>query len=108
MTMSQQTQANQYLPKIAACYCTSVSSTFNSDADVFHRDGAPLSVDLSLAFTETRALNQRDIDNLDRLNEFNRSGRGTEYNNVFASNSDYNVAQANELPGTIGGPGTGA
>tara|TARA_E500000318_G_scaffold21783_1_gene22156 strand:- start:6295 stop:7272 length:978 start_codon:yes stop_codon:yes gene_type:complete len=107
MTMSAQTQANQYLPKIAACYCTNVSSTFNTDADVFHRDGAPLSVDLSISFTETRALNQVDIDGLAQSTTFDPRGRGTDYSSVFGQSSDYNTALNNDLPGTTGGPGTG-
>ena len=55
---------NNFIPKIHSCYLTGVGSTFNSTTNMFHSDGAPLEVDISLSFQETRALNRTDITKL--------------------------------------------
>jgi hypothetical protein len=55
---------NKFIPKIHSCYLTGVGSTFNSTTNMFHSDGAPLEVDISLSFQETRALNRTDITQL--------------------------------------------
>jgi hypothetical protein len=56
---------NRFIPKIYACYLTQVETTFNSDANVFFNDGAPLSLDMSLQFQEVRALARNDIEALE-------------------------------------------
>ena len=52
---------NRFIPKIYACYLTSVNSTLNSTSGMFHKDGAPIEVDVSVTYQETRALNRTDI-----------------------------------------------
>ena len=54
---------NKFIPRIYSCYLTGVGSTFNSTTNMFHSDGAPLEVDISLSFQETRTLNRADITN---------------------------------------------
>jgi hypothetical protein len=54
--------SNKYIPKIYSCFLTGVGSTFNSSANMFHRDGAPIEVDVTLSYTETRELHRGDID----------------------------------------------
>jgi hypothetical protein len=57
-------QENKFIPRIYSCYLVSVESAFNSTTNMFHEDGAPLEVDVSLSYQETRALTRTDIDNL--------------------------------------------
>lgn len=60
---------NNYLPKIFACYLTSLSTTFNQKNNVFHLDdGSPFDLSLALEFTESRVLNRIDIDALEAGN----------------------------------------
>ena len=58
---------NPYLPKIFSCYLGGFNSTFNTTSAAWHKDGAPLEVDISLTFQETRALTQADIYNLNSI-----------------------------------------
>jgi hypothetical protein len=55
---------NPYLPKIFGCYLKSCGSNFNSSTNIFRPDGAPIEVDISLGFEETRMLTRRDITEL--------------------------------------------
>ena len=66
---------NTYIPKIFACYLTSVNSTFNASTSVFHSEGEPLEVDVALTFQETRALTRTDIINLEASQNLD-AGRG--------------------------------
>jgi hypothetical protein len=50
-----------YLPKIFETYLTTFSTSYNSSMNLFHPDGAPVEVDIQLAFMETRALTLSDI-----------------------------------------------
>jgi hypothetical protein len=54
-------QENQYIPGIWSCYLTTVNSTFNSSSNMYFKDNAPLEVDISLSFQETRVLNRNDL-----------------------------------------------
>ena len=56
---------NKFIPKIFSCYLVSIESSFNSTTNMFHRDGAPLEVDISVSYQETRTLTRTDIDNLE-------------------------------------------
>mgnify|MGYP001338228415 CR=1 FL=1 len=67
---------NPYLPKIFACYLGGFNATFNTTAAAWHPGGAPLEVDVSLTFTESRALNAIDINALEGL-----AGNGNYYDN---------------------------
>lgn len=52
---------NEYFPKIFSCYLSSTTSVFNSSSNMFRPDGAPIEVDITLAFQETRMLTRQDI-----------------------------------------------
>ena len=54
-------EENPYIPGIWSCYLTAVNSNFNSSANMYFTDNAPLEVDLSLTYQETRVLNRNDM-----------------------------------------------
>jgi hypothetical protein len=55
------TEENKYIPKIyEECYLVSFSSTYNADTNMFHSDGSPVGVDISLKFQESKALTRED------------------------------------------------
>jgi len=56
----------KHIPKIFECYLTDVKTTFNQSAASFFKDGAPVEVDLSFSFKETRALTADDIIKLEQ------------------------------------------
>jgi hypothetical protein len=60
------TGENPYIPRIYSCYLTQVESTFNSDANVYFNNSAPLQVDISLQFQETRVLTRNDIEDMEK------------------------------------------
>jgi len=74
---------NRYIPKIFACYLTSVNSTFNASTSAFHSEGEPLEVDVALTFQETRALTRTDIENLEEEQSLD-TGRGIGRNGLAA------------------------
>jgi len=53
---------NQNIPKILPCYLRSISHTINPTGGGFRNDGKANEIDLSLAFTEFRALQSQDIE----------------------------------------------
>tara|TARA_R110000823_G_C15908061_1_gene497483 strand:- start:590 stop:1591 length:1002 start_codon:yes stop_codon:yes gene_type:complete len=55
---------NTFIPRIYECYLVSVETNFNSTTNAFHADGAPLEVDMSLTYQETRVLTRADIENM--------------------------------------------
>ena len=72
---------NPYIPKLFSCYLTGVQSTFNTTSGAFHRDGAPLEIDISLSYQETRALNRQDILDLEDAQNLS-GGRGIDENGL--------------------------
>jgi len=56
---------NKFLPAIYSSYLTTVGTTFNSGANMFYNDGAPLEVDMSLTYQETRVLQRDDLINME-------------------------------------------
>ena len=52
---------NEFIPKLFECYLLSTTSAFNSDSNIYRPDGAPISVDISLQFQESRMLTRDDI-----------------------------------------------
>lgn len=60
-----ETGENKFIPRIYSCYLTQVESTFNSDANLYFDNSAPLVVDISLQYQETRALTRNDIISMD-------------------------------------------
>jgi hypothetical protein len=55
---------NEYLPYIYPCYLDTLTTSFNSSANMYRTDGAPVEVDVSITFRETRALIRNDIETL--------------------------------------------
>jgi hypothetical protein len=53
---------NLNIPKILPCYLRSVSHTINPTGGGFRNDGKPNEIDLTLTFSEFRALNSQDIE----------------------------------------------
>lgn len=53
---------NNHLPKLHDCVCTKVDTNFAPNGVwLAHRDGEPISISLSLGFTETQKNTQKDI-----------------------------------------------
>ena len=52
---------NKFIPAIYSSYLTTVGTTFNSGANMFYNDGAPLEVDMALTYQETRVLQRDDL-----------------------------------------------
>lgn len=56
---------NPYLPRVWRCFMSDFSSAYNtSSANMWHEDGSPVDVDISMAFQEVRALRKKDIEDL--------------------------------------------
>jgi len=56
-------EENESLPAIYNCVCTNVSTNYTPEGFwVAHKDGVPVSYNLSLAFTETQKITQEDIE----------------------------------------------
>ena len=69
---------NLNLPRLYSCYLNSVATTYNGAAGrVYFKDGAPVDINLSLSFQESRILNKKDVDML--------SGGGNLNINSFSS-----------------------
>ena len=64
---------NKYYAGIHNCYLMNISAAYNTITNSYYGDGAPLDVNLSLGFQETKALTQDDII---RLQEFVETGEG--------------------------------
>lgn len=56
------------LPKIAQCYLTSLSATYNSSTNAFYSDDSPLETDVSVTFQETKALTRNMLEKLEQGN----------------------------------------
>ena len=63
---------NTYIPRIFSCYLTQCNSTFNADANIYHNDKAPLVIDMSVTYQETRALTRNDIEDMENDQMQNR------------------------------------
>ena len=55
---------NPFLPMPFACYLTACNTTYNASANVFHDDGQPFEIDMTVNFQETRSLIRDDIQRL--------------------------------------------
>jgi len=49
------------MPKLEFCYLRQVQHVYNPTGPNFHRDGRPNEIDVTLLFSEIRALNKKDI-----------------------------------------------
>lgn len=54
-------QENKYLPIIHDCFLQSFSSSYNTEANSWHKNGAPFDISMSLGFTETKTYDQKTI-----------------------------------------------
>lgn len=54
-----------YIPKIHNCHLTGISTSLNEESNAWRRDGAPLSVKMSLSFTEEGVMTRDQVDRLD-------------------------------------------
>lgn len=61
VTFNNENGSDQYLPNIADCYLTNMSTIYNSAGNMLHTDGAPTDVTVQLQFREGRALARSDI-----------------------------------------------
>ncbi len=62
--MHKATDVNRYVPvgsQIKLCYIRNVQTQYNPQYAVFHSDGNPLEVDISVSFTEYKTLSKQDI-----------------------------------------------
>ena len=55
-------EQNAKMQKVPDCFLLGVDTVYNSTSGVFHKDGYPSEVDLTLRFTETKALSKKDIE----------------------------------------------
>jgi len=55
---------NPYYPKIYECFLTNFSSNFNASSHLHHEGGAPVEVDITLTFQETKVLTRQDLASL--------------------------------------------
>jgi hypothetical protein len=59
---NQEGQENVHLPKIYdECFLTGITSTYNAGSNLFHEDGSPVEVDITLRFQEAKALTRDDL-----------------------------------------------
>ncbi len=54
-------KVNKFLPFLFDSYLTGLNVTYNSDGNMYHKDGAPTDVTLSLSFQEQRQLTRDDL-----------------------------------------------
>tara|TARA_Y100000004_G_scaffold104311_1_gene117045 strand:- start:1037 stop:2353 length:1317 start_codon:yes stop_codon:yes gene_type:complete len=71
-------EINKHIPKIFACYLQSFNTTFNTTSGAWHFNGAPLEVDCSITYQESRALTHNDITGME-------AGDGQDPDAVYAS-----------------------
>ena len=54
-------EVNKFLPFLFDSYLTGLNVTYNSDGNMYHADGAPTDVTISLSFQEQRQLTRGDL-----------------------------------------------
>jgi len=52
---------NLHMPIIMPCYLQNLETTYNATGNTFHRDGAPIELDMALTLTETKTLVRQDL-----------------------------------------------
>lgn len=52
---------NIYMPQIQECFLANITTTYNAGSNMFHADGSPSEVDMSLTFTETKAMTRSEL-----------------------------------------------
>jgi len=51
----------KFMPKLANCYLTGLSPSYNENSNMFHKDGAPTDTTIQLSFQEVRQLTRGDL-----------------------------------------------
>lgn len=54
-------KVNEYMPFIFDSYLTGLTASYNNNANMFHKDGAPTDLTLALSFQEQRQLTRDDL-----------------------------------------------
>ena len=54
-------EQNLHMPVIMPCYLTQLETTYNPTGNTFHRDGAPVELDMNIQLTETKTLVRQDL-----------------------------------------------
>lgn len=76
----QHGQENPFIPKIFDCYLESAEMVINDGGNIFHEDGAPNSVTISLSFQESKVLTRDEMIALDEGRSIrNDGGTFTDY-----------------------------
>ena len=47
---------NTFMPQILESYLANITTTYNAGSNIFHADGSPTEIDMSLTFTETQSI----------------------------------------------------
>jgi hypothetical protein len=62
-------KVNKFLPFLFDSYLTGLNVTYNSDGNMYHKDGAPTDVTIGLSFQEQRQLTRDDLYHVPGENE---------------------------------------
>lgn len=62
-------RVNKFLPFLFDSYLTGLNVTYNSDGNMYHKDGAPTDVTIGLSFQEQRQLTRDDLYHVPGENE---------------------------------------
>ena len=54
-------KVNEYMPFIFDSYLTGMNASYNNNANMFHKDGAPTDITIGLSFQEQRQLTRNDL-----------------------------------------------
>ena len=57
---------NPYYAPLYKCFLMNMSTVYNTTSNAFYSDGAPLEINLSLSFQETKALTRQDLLDMDQ------------------------------------------
>jgi hypothetical protein len=52
---------NMYMPQIMESYLSNMNTTYNASSNMYHADGSPSEIDLTLTFTETKAITREAL-----------------------------------------------
>ena len=87
----------KHIPRIFSCYLTGVSTTINDQGNMYHPDNAPLSVTISITYQETRALNRKDL--IDMEND-QLQNRGIDENGIPTVSTPVPIPPDNKISGS--------
>ena len=87
----------KHIPRIFSCYLTGVNTTINDQGNMYHPDNAPLSVTISITYQATRALNRKDL--LDMEND-QLQNRGIDENGIPTVSTPVPIPADNKISGS--------